>query len=252
MPKAEITIKVRAREDFVPVRSFLTIIESTLSILKDLEHARHFIPTEWKVSAASLRSPLTFTIGCDDPSGQELVREYLGVFEQTDKSEKFPPERWPQKTLESAKKIVSVLNDGVSQITLVSPGSEAISPTQRVAASVDYLLAPAYEDFATLEGQLETISVHGRTRFNIYDSLTRRAIACFFGPDKLDEALAAFNKRIAVSGNAKYSRLGQPISIAVDEIRYLKGGVKAEELKDIDITSGAESSKYVKGLRDGE
>lgn len=104
MPKAEITIKVRAREDFVPVRSFLAIIEGTLSILKDLEHARHYAPTEWKVSAASLHSPLALTIGCDDPNGQELVREYLGVFEQTDKSEKFSPERWPQKTLENAKK----------------------------------------------------------------------------------------------------------------------------------------------------
>lgn len=147
---------------------------------------------------------------------------------------------------------MSVLDDGVAQITLASAGGEVISPTQRVAASVDYLLAPAYEDFATLEGQLETISVHGRTRFNIFDSLTRRAIVCFFGPEKLDEALAAFNKRIAVSGNAKYSRLGLPISIAVDEIRYLKGGVKTEELKDVDITGGVESSKYVKGLRDGE
>src|ERR1035437_11014980 len=103
MPKAEITIKVRAREVFVPVRSFLTIIESTLSILKELEHARHYVSAEWKVSAASLQSPLTFTIGCDDPNGQELVREYLGVFEETEKSEKLPPDRWTQKTLEGAK-----------------------------------------------------------------------------------------------------------------------------------------------------
>jgi hypothetical protein len=172
VPKAEITIKVRAREDFVPVRSFLTIIDSTLSILKELEHAKHYVSAEWKVSAASLQSPLTLTIGCDDANGQELVREYLGVFEETEKSEKFSPDRWTQKTLEGAKRVVSVLNDGVSQITFVSPGIEAISPTQRVAASVDYLLAPAYEDYGSFEGRLETLSVHGRTRFNIFDQIT--------------------------------------------------------------------------------
>lgn len=252
MPKAEITIKVHARNDFVPVRSFLTLVESALCILQELEHSKHYPSAEWKVSAASLQSPLRLTIGSDAPNSSELVREYLGVFQETEKSEKFPADRWTSKTLEQAKRAVSVLGDGVAQITFSAPGSESISPTQRVAASVDYLLAPAYEDYGSFEGRLETLSVHGRTRFNIFDPITARPVHCYFADEKLQQAHSAFNQRVLVTGTVKYSRIGQPVSIRVDDIRILVGGVKLNELVEIDITGGAESGKYIRSLRDAE
>jgi hypothetical protein len=252
MPKAEITIKVRARDELVPVRSFLTIVDSALSILKELQHSKHYASAEWKISAASLQSPLTFTIGSDDPNGQELVREYLGVFKEAEKSEKFPPDRWTQKTLEGAKRVVSVLNDGVAQITFTSAGIETISPTQRVAATVDYLLAPAYEDYGSFEGRLETLSVHGRTRFNIFDPITGRPVSCYFKEGQLEKAHSAFNHRVLITGTVKYSRIGQPVSVIVDDIRVLVGGVKLDDLREIDITGGIESAMYVRRLRDAQ
>jgi hypothetical protein len=253
MPRAEITIKVVAREDLVPVRSFLTIVYSTLSILKDLERANRVEHSAvWKVSATSLQSPLSLTMASDALNGKELARECVVVFEQTEKSSETSQSRWTQGILESAKKFVSVLSNGVAKISLSTADDQTVSPTQRVAASVDYLLAPAYEDFGTFEGRLETLSVHGRTRFNIYEALTERPIACYFSQEKLDDALKAFNKRISVSGKAKYNRLKHPISVVVEGMRYLEGGVHSDEFRDINITEGVDSAKFIRGLRDAE
>ena len=66
------------------------------------------MPAEWKVSAASLQSPLALTIECDAQSGEEVVREYFGVFRQTENAEKFAPDRWTQRTPRTCKKIGSL------------------------------------------------------------------------------------------------------------------------------------------------
>ena len=254
MPKGELTIKVRARDDFVPAHSVLTVVGKTLAILHDIERRLPMDASgaEWKISAASLRSPLSITLECDTPGGDDIVREYLNVFEQAESSNKLPLDRWSEEILENAKQIVSVLNDGVAQISIAAPGHSPISPTQRVAASVDYVLAPAYEDQGTFEGRLETLSVHGRARFNIYDTLTKRKLECYIPVEKIEEAHAAFNKRVAVSGKVKYNRLNEPIGILVENIRELRGGVRTDTLKDIDITGKQESGKYVRDLRNAE
>jgi hypothetical protein len=254
MPRSEITIKVRAREDFVPVGSFLTIVSNTLSILRSLDHIvrRSKKAAEWKVSAASLQSPLTLTISSDDPQSENLAREYLGTFEAIEKSSEIQKDRIPFTVLEQAKALVSVLNDGVAQIGFSTPGSAVVYPTQRVAANVDYLTAAAYEDFSTIEGKIETLSVHGRTLFRIYEDLTGFSVVCYFKAEQLDEAHGAFNKRVAVSGITKYSRMGRPISVQVEAIRKLIGGIRVEELNDIDLTGGVPSEEYIRRMRDAE
>jgi len=65
MTRSEITIKVQAREDFVPAESLLKIISNALSILRSLDGAvrMHGRAAQWKVSAASLQSlPLLLDI----------------------------------------------------------------------------------------------------------------------------------------------------------------------------------------------
>jgi hypothetical protein len=254
MPKAEITIRVRARDEFVPVDSFLTIVGNTLSMLRAIDRTvrRQAKSAEWQISAASLQSPLSLTISSDDPQSEYVVREYLGTLDAIEKSPDISKERVPFTVLERAKELVSVLNNGVAQMTFSAPHATPVQPTQRVAANVDYLTAPAYEDFSSFEGRMETLSVHGRDVFRIYDDLTGQSIACFFSPDKLDEAYGAFNKRVSVSGNAKYSRIGRPVSIRVETIRMLRGGVRLDQLTKIDITGGIPSEQYVRKVRYGE
>jgi hypothetical protein len=254
VPRSEITIKVRAREDYVPVDSLLKIVGNTLSMLRSLDKAvrQHGHAAQWKISAVSLQSPLSLTMSSDDPQSDFVAREYLGALDAIEKSVDIPRERIPFFVLEQAKDMVSVLNDGVAQVTFSTPTSNPIHPTQRLAANVDYLIAPAYEDYASFEGRMETLSIHGRTLFRIYDDLTGHSVSCFFSAERLTEALSLFNSRVAVSGQAKYSRIGRAISIRIDTIRKLEGGVTLEQLNDINITEGIPSEEYIRKLRDAE
>lgn len=257
MGQAIITITVEASEDFVPVRSFLTVVANTLEILRDLERSSSESKrvAKWKVSGATMQSPLRFTISADVNRGEEVVRAYLAGLEKMEHESKAPPEYFNRNTLERAKQLVSVLNDGVSSLSFSTPHSKAVRPTQRVAAVVDQLLKSAYADWSTFEGKLETISVHGRTKFNIYEVLTERKIECFFPPEKLQDALASFNQRVAVSGKAKYTQTGEPLSIRVEEIKVLRGQKElpqAADLKGTNLTGGEDPTKYIRGMRDAK
>ena len=251
MEKAEITIRVSAREDFVPVSSFLTIVGNAISILKDIERTTKTKgPSQWKVSGASLRSPLTFTIFSDSDQGKEIAHEYMRVFEEAEKTDEIDIPRWFPGILEKAKQLVSVLGDGVSQIAFSVPGRASVNATQRVAATADYLLSPVYEDYGSLEGTLETLSVHGKAHFTIFDPITGKAVRCYFPSNKLEDAYRAFNRRVTVTGKAKYNRMGNAVSISVEKIRELEGGVTTREMEGINITEGTDSAGYVRGLRD--
>lgn len=74
----------------------------------------------------------------------------------------------------------------------------------------------ANEEIGSVEGTLETLSNEGI--FAIWDSVTGERVECHIPPDMLAEACVAFGKRVSVSGRIRYSGLGRPASIRVEEI----------------------------------
>jgi len=76
-------------------------------------------------------------------------------------------------------------------------------------------------DHGTIEGRLETISQHGTYQVKVYDPLSDRGVLCDVPPEVQAQALAAFGKRVAVTGTIRYHRTGKPISVAVESMRVL-------------------------------
>ena len=66
----------------------------------------------------------------------------------------------------------------------------------------------------------------------------------------------AWKRRVVATGEIVVDReTRKPIKILVDEIRILRDPAdlpQMEDLHGIDITSGMESSEYIRGLRDDD
>ena len=80
-----------------------------------------------------------------------------------------------------------------------------------------------------------TRKVSAHVHFVIQDPVTHNSVRCNIGEDDVDKYLAAFRKRVAVYGEIRYRKDGEPVSIAVHEFRVLR---ESQELPRADDVKG--------------
>ncbi len=257
-----LTIQITAAADFIPADSVVAVLGRTLDILGELDaeisHKRRGT-LQWRISKISLSSPLVVSIFPEKQEEPDIGHHVLHAFtrglKQIEDGAQGVPSYFTEAALDYAKRLVSVLNDGIAEVTFSTSRQERVAPTQRVAANVDVLLHRQVEGDGYFEGTLEMLSIHHTPTFNLYDVLTGEKITCYFSREKLEEAKQAFACRVAVSGKAKYTRSGRPISVQVEQIRRLrdrKDLPQAKDLEGINITGGVEPERFVRSLRDAE
>ena len=259
MDQDRLTIRMTGKGEFISLASFLSVAESTLELLKDIDASisgSRRGSVEWRIADVSLNSPLTLTVFADTQNGTNAGREVIEVctygLRQVERSADVIPAYFSNEALEHAKKIVAPLNDDVERVALIGPSGDTVTPSQRLAANVDDLLPKEHDELGSVEGKLETLSIHGGTTFAIWEVLTGARVECRFPPEMLDEAHAAFRHRVSVSGRIRYSRTGRPLSIRVEHIRILRSSSElpqARDLEGIDITGGIDPAEYVRRLR---
>lgn len=93
--------------------------------------------------------------------------------------------------------------------------------TQNVADHASALLAPEFEEFGSVEGTVEVVNFHSKSRyFNLYDALDGHRIRCNFGdrvdPDDIRDALL---RRVLVTGMIGYRSAGIATEVRVESVR---------------------------------
>jgi hypothetical protein len=263
MPRAEITIDVIGREEYVDARDFEAILKETIGTLDHLALASSAAlrrsPHRWKITKASLHSPLHVTLTDEsrdeDEVGEAAVHAFVEGLKQLDAEQvpTEPPPLFNPVVLRSVQRLVNVLRRDVSELRIASPNVQAISPTLRVALNVEELIGVKFRAYGAIEGIIETITIKGQVQFKIYDPATRDRIACIISPGQLEEAKAAFPHRVAVYGHIRYAKSGKPLAIEVETIRRLRSVEHLPQGKDIqgiDITGELSSDEYIRRLRD--
>ena len=91
--------------------------------------------------------------------------------------------------------------------------------SSRLVAHVEAVLAPELTSIGTVEGKLEGLIIHGKSRFLIFDPLTGRQVICYFGGRvEWEDVLKAFGKRVAATGFIHSRRSGEKVSIQVSRL----------------------------------
>lgn len=133
----------------------------------------------------------------------------------------------------------------------------SVAVTERAARTLRELLPPRREEKGSVEGTLETISIHRRKTLIIYDSLSHKGVTCILPKEEpLKQATEALGKKVVISGLVCFNIKDEPVKIVVGNLRVLGLGKQlptAAQLtgSDPDFTGDLTTDEYIERIRRG-
>jgi len=265
----EIVITLQGKDTRVTVRSLIEMLERALGVLREIDADtadNQRAGMQWEVVKVSMNSsPLTMTLGPRIPTNRrdnsaEVVKTFM-IGMRSLESKAVVPQHWSEGALQGMRDLVDLRNNGIASMKFASIDEEPVEPTLHSAANIEEIQqrqTSHYWEETSIEGRLEVISAHNGTKISIWDVLTNAKVECLVTDAQLEQAKGAFRKRVSVTGRAKITRKGKPVSIEVTSIRVLKEKDELPQAKDfagagrVDITGGVDSAEYIRSLRDAQ
>lgn len=205
----------------VTLQRFSQMADSALSLLREVDSQVARKPggvLEWVVSdlrtgSVHLEARPEPRQASVDPEAALRVLEAVGEGLEAIEEAPTRPRYFSDAALTHARRLAGALSEeGVVGVQVLANGRR-ISISQRLAGHVDELVKPRLRSIGSVEGQLETVSVHGAAYFNVYDAVTGRAVKCSFPDAMLDKVRAALAKRVLVSGTVWSRQSGEVVTI---------------------------------------
>ena len=131
----------------------------------------------------------------------------------------------------------------------------SIEITRVVAKHADEILSQSRWSYGSVRGRLESVTVHGRNSFRIYDSITGKGVPCYFKEDLFEKVRKSLARRVLAYGRKKQDLFGNIHSLSdITEIRPLETTIEMPNLDELpkwDL-GGKSSEDYVRELWHGE
>jgi hypothetical protein len=258
-----VTIRIGGKGENVTLPSLIDVLSDTLEILREIDarlSADGNNTLRWEILKATTNSPLTMTIAGlpvrEDLFNPDVGAKYTSAFAQLQAGVE-PPAYFSPKAIQKAKELVASTANGVGTITYSTQGQEAVEVSEEIGKNAEAILKRTfYRTHSTLTGRLETLDVHEKYSFIIYDTLTGDGVRCIFDAEMYPLVEKAIRKRVAVSGSTKYNRrTGRAVSIRVESVRILRSAGELPQFRKgeyINITGDVDPAKYIRSVRDAE
>lgn len=143
------------------------------------------------------------------------------------------PSAFSDSALRSVHDLAKVADGKEVERTRVVLARKTATAEQATAEHVDRILGASRRDYGSVEGQLQMVSIRGGPHFSVSDELTGKSIQCDVSAEQLDAALAAFRKRVAISGLMRYSEEGEATSIVADTVDVLPDDSELPDAEDV-------------------
>jgi len=269
MPDTEITIIVEGELEDVPARSFVQAAQNFLILLRDLDiniSHRSQGSIRWVIGKLHKGSPAEFSYRAVIPTrgtdyGAEIIRDCFEGLESLSEGKR-PPTAFRQRALTAARNLASVRSHaGIKSVRMQSNG-RSMTITAKIVAGVDELLQQSFEAVGSIEGFLETFTVHDQRMFRVYDAIYNRGIECFFTPEvfqKVDKEIKLDDLpvRVIVTGHVRSDPFGKPEAMKVSQMRVFPKESDLptpSQMRGIakGMTEGQKAEDYLRKIREGE
>lgn len=242
MVKMDNKIILRLSGNDISIESLGEALRDTDSLLTEIDCNISGEKTiRWNLNALNKGSaiveaiPVGLPVEAQGDSTQVLQRFWGGLHLLDSSSER--PEGFSDKALYLVKKLVEISKGVSSMAFMVNIGgklSEATKITGRIAANVDDIIGEARESIGSIEGILEVVHGHNEKYFNIYDTLSKRAVKCLCKQDDLVHLCRdAYQKRVSVTGRIFEDAQGRPKRVKVESYRILRDKDELPQAEDV-------------------
>lgn len=120
------------------------------------------------------------------------------------------PEGVPYEALENLRRLAGFATNGRPGAIIAAPTLHTSAPvTSALAVQVERVLSQG-DSIGAIEGKLETISVHGRQYFTLYDAVSGRGVRCYFPDAQRANVIKALGKKVIAHGKLRRDPAGIP------------------------------------------
>ena len=152
--------------------------------------------------------------------GNGVIDAYFTGWDHIEHAGTSPP-YLSEAGMNAARRIVQRIGkEGMTGVEISSTGRR-ITLTGRAFDNMERLVPETDKSPGSVEGTLETVSIHGSSRFTIYHSRTKKAIRCDIpkGSALLVQAKEALGSRVLVAGLLHTNVCGEPLRILANTLR---------------------------------
>ena len=257
-------IILNLKGDFIPIERFARAVSQLQDVLAELDVSISGKErVQWGVNrlrkgSAILEAVPRVTKELEYDRSDDIIISFVKGLKEIQKGA-VRPEYFSDEVLDSTKKLVNIKDQDIETIS-VTGSINGRSPrpvllTLQVISHIDQVLGPQYHFIGSVEGKLETISIHRIPRVTIYHSRTNKPIRCKFSDQQLDDIKVALGKRVVVSGIVFCNAQGDPIRVNLEHLRILgkEPLPTAEELSGyLDFSNGdITTGELIRSMRGG-
>jgi hypothetical protein len=213
---ASTPIQLRVDRDEMSLDDLQTAVAAFAGLLEELDTATSSTGRrglDFRVATVSYHSPLLVEAMAepreDAPDNGPAVVTLAIRGTQAVQLGAGRPEGFSDEALDHLRRLAGFSN-GRAAVEIAAPTLRLVaSVTSALAAQVDRVLSQG-EAIGAIEGHLDTVSVHLRPFFTLYDALTGRGVKCYFADDRRAEVIASLGKRMLVHGRLRRDPGGAP------------------------------------------
>jgi hypothetical protein len=258
---ASLRFEIRGELGQLTLRSLHVAIDLNLRMLGDYDRGvskQRRGTLEWVVANVSAGSVVfdvqSYSRVPNLDVGPAVVRHWEHGWKRIEEAGETPPYlTW--STMQKARQVTRLIGtDGVFGF-VAATAEERTEVTARASAHMEQLVTVRHHALGSVEGVIETISIHGGKHFVVYDSRTNKAIACRFDDDEwLRMAAQHLGRRVAVLGTVHSNAKGEPVRVDAQSLRVFR---TQDELptaasltgSDPDFTGGVSTEEFLRQIR---
>lgn len=236
-PPQELTLTIGGQR--ITAERFLKAVSSFVGLINDVSEAvtaehgafRWVVSVESGSAVVHFRPEANRAAASLAPAAIKAVNEGLALLERRPERPRF----WSDSALRRAKDLAEVIDaaEGALDRVSVKVNHRARDVTRNTSAHVDALFGSDYKSLGTIEGRLRTVTEAGGLHFVVQDPVTHNNVRCYFREDEADNYMTAWRKRVAVYGEIRYRKDGEPVSISVQEFRVLREAHELPKARDV-------------------
>jgi hypothetical protein len=270
----EVTVELIEKETRLSATSLSVVIDSLVSLLRSVDSRMWTVNApryRWVIREIRMQSPLTMTLEAiltspDAPMADVVGNTFKGLKLLDGGRARKRPKFFDEEGLALSKRMVSVYSDGVLAMNFRTPEREEISPSSRIAKTVERIIENSpldpFDAYGSVEGVLRRVTVDDRPKHEVYDLQiidrhTDQIVNCKVSSEMAEQLTQHLRKRVVLYGMIRYNGEHVPQRIKVESFEPISTE-KLPTLEDlhelgINITNGEDAADYISRMRgDGD
>jgi len=166
-----------------------------------------------------------------------------------------------QGGLEKMNRLLGLLErNGAKGFTAGIPGIDReVRVGKKAVKNIAKLLPEKRSEIGSIEGRIEAINIHGKSRFVVYDSITKKGVTCRVDDSpsvSIDDIKDALGRKVCVSGVVSLNERSEVVSVRAQGLRVFRMASelpKASDLTGSDphFTGDQSTEEYIRSIRSG-